>query len=491
MFDAAEVVCSAAGGLSLDLFDGLDSLVQKSLLRQEEILGGDSRFTMLETIREFAREQLHGLPEVEDLREAHANWFLTLAETADWDDVTGQADLLDRLEADHANLRQAIAFYEARGTDGLSKRVRLVAALAHFWWIRGYFTEGRRLLESAIAGRGDIPSQDCSAAISGAALLAEAQGDLERAEQLHHEALAIRRETGDPKGIARSLTGLGAIARQRGDLATARSHHEEALDAWRDAADAPGTAGALLDLGLIRLLEGDYTDAETTLRESLGVFQRLGDIGGEATALHSLGALAVSKGDLPDAIARFSESLRTWRILGNQQMIATDLANLGEAHHLSGSLDTAETLYQEARTLFEDLGDPVGRGYTLCQLGLLALDHGNVSEARTHLLESLQVRWSAGERGAAADTLEALAEASWQLGDLHSAAQLLHTGMRLRQETGLARLPVYETRFGRVLQAVDDLIAHLPPLDIDTVVDITLRPARLARPLANQALSDR
>ncbi|MGH2618229.1 MAG: ATP-binding protein, partial [Thermomicrobiales bacterium] len=144
--EVAEAVCSAAGELPLDLLDGVDSLVQKSLLRQEFAPGSGDRFGMLATIREFALERMQDLPEVDDLRQAHADTFLTVAKGANWDDFAGQADLLHQLEADHANYRQAIGFYEQQGDDGLAKRLRLAAALAYFWWLRGHFAEGRGVL---------------------------------------------------------------------------------------------------------------------------------------------------------------------------------------------------------------------------------------------------------------------------------------------------------------------------------------------------------
>src|ERR687889_493122 len=100
--EAAEAVCAAAGGLPLDLLDGIDSLIQKSLLRQEEGPGGDPRFTMLETIREFAQERLRELPEADVLRQTHADTLLTLAETVNQEDVSAEVDLLNRLEADQA-----------------------------------------------------------------------------------------------------------------------------------------------------------------------------------------------------------------------------------------------------------------------------------------------------------------------------------------------------------------------------------------------------
>jgi tetratricopeptide (TPR) repeat protein len=206
------------------------------------------------------------------------------------------------------------------------------------------------------------------------------------------------------------------------------------------------------------------------LRESLGLFRQLRDDSGEANALNYLGLLAMSTGNLDTAIEHFEQSLQRWRILGNQQTIATDLANLGEAHHLSGSLDEAEPLYREALALFESLSDPGGRGFVVNQLGLLALDCGDTVEAHKLLTESLRLRWTAGLRGAAADTLEALAEATWRQGDSSFAATLLQVANVIREETGVARQPVYETRFRRLADAVSGVSGLSGPLDIDKTV---------------------
>jgi tetratricopeptide (TPR) repeat protein len=419
------------------------------------------------------------LPEADALRQAHADTLLALAEHVSRDEFSGEVDLLNRLEADHANFRQAIAYYTSQGAAGLARRVNLVAALAHFWRTHGHLAEGRRELEAAIAAEGDIPPAQRAPAIKGAALLAEAQGDLDGAERLNEQVLALLRETGDLAGVADSLTGLGVIARQRGDLKTARSRHQEALDAWRRAGDAAGTAGALLDLGLIRQLEGDYGGAEPVFKESLGLFRRLGDDLGEAHALHYLGLLAMATANLPEAIEWFGESLRLWHAMSNRQMIATDFANLGEAHHLSGALDEAERLYCEALALFEALGDPRGQGFVLGQVGLLALDRGNPKEARELLRESLRLLWSAGLRGSAADALQALAEVTWRLGEMDFAATLLQTANRVREETGFVRQPVYEARYQRLLAAVGDHRPPAPP-DLDQTVATVIQQSNIA-----------
>jgi predicted ATPase/class 3 adenylate cyclase len=480
-FEAADAICEAAGGLEIDLLDGIESLVQKSLLRQEEAPGGEPRFTMLQTIHEFAAERLAEQPEADDVYRAHAEFFFTLATNADWEDLSRQGELLDRLEADHANLRRAIAFYEAQGPSSLGKRVRLSAELAYFWWIRGHLTEGRQILERALSAPGPVDPGERAAALSGAALLAEAQWDLARARRLHEEALALHQTTGDTKGIAESLTGLGNIARQEGDLTSARALHKKALDARRTIGDEPGTAGALLDLGVIRLLEGDYTGAEPVLRESLELFQRSEDVAGEASVLQSLGFLSMSTGQLPEAQEQFRESLRRWRVLGNQQMTAIDLGNLAESLHLSGATDEAEPLYHEALTMFEVLGDPSGRGSALSQLGLLAVDDENPEEAQRLLIESLRLRWNAGERGAAADTLEALAEATWRRGDLESASYLIQIATLVREETGIARQPVYTKRYQPLLDAIAGITPQAASPDIDNAVAglIAQQPSRV------------
>jgi predicted ATPase len=472
-FEVLDAVGNAAGGLSLDLLDGLDSLVQKSLMRQAEGPLAESRFTMLETIREFALERLQELPLGEALRQAHADAFLALAESVDWNDFGRQADLLNQLDADHANLRQAIGFYERQGAVGLGQLVRLAAALTDFWRLRGHFAEGRSVLERAIAARGEVPPDDCADAIFGAAFMAEAQGDLERAQALQEEVLALYQASRDMDGEARALTELGEMARKRGALDTARSRLRAALDVWRRAGDAAGTAGALIGLGFVRQLTGDFAGAEQDYQEGLRLFETVHDESGEAYTLNHLGLLAMATGDLPKAIERFEASLSRWRSLGNQQMIAADLHNLGEAHHLSGSLDGAERLYREGLALFEALGDSNGRGFALCQLGLLALDCNRPIEARDLLRESLRLRWSAGLRGSSADTLEALAEANWRLDDPTLAWTLLEAARQLREETGVTLQPVYEARHQRIVQAVQALVGpadSAAPRDLSALV---------------------
>ncbi len=149
-FEAAEAVCGAAGALQLDVLDGLDSLTQKSLLRPEDGADGETRFTMLETIREYGLERLDATGHAETVRRAHADYFVTLAEAAE-PQLTGadQVDWLNRLGAEHDNFRSAMGWLE-QGSE-IETRLRIAAALWRFWWMRGHLAEGRGWLERALA----------------------------------------------------------------------------------------------------------------------------------------------------------------------------------------------------------------------------------------------------------------------------------------------------------------------------------------------------
>jgi predicted ATPase/class 3 adenylate cyclase len=155
--EAAEAVCDTGGELAIDVFDGLTSLVDKSLLRPGRELAGEPRFWMLETIREYATDLLHASDELEDLRRRHAEHFLSLAEEAVKVATGGEQALWwARLDADHDNLRAALSWSASTGE--IETELRLASALYYFWIVRGYLAEGRRWLEGAIARGGSAPT---------------------------------------------------------------------------------------------------------------------------------------------------------------------------------------------------------------------------------------------------------------------------------------------------------------------------------------------
>jgi non-specific serine/threonine protein kinase len=235
----------------VDAFEGVSSLLDKSLIRQEEGPEGEPRFVMLETIHEYAREKLQQSGEAEEIGRAHTEYFLALAEEAE-PELTGpdQAEWLERLEAEHDNLRAALS-RSLEGEEPEELGLRLANALSYFWFVRGYWSEGRGWLEEALAGNADAPSPARAKVLKMLALLAVEQGDHERAEACAEEALALYRGLGDQKGAADSLCELGWASLYQGDYEQAEALLEESLAAARKSDDAWSIARALNALSVL------------------------------------------------------------------------------------------------------------------------------------------------------------------------------------------------------------------------------------------------
>ncbi|OGG46571.1 MAG: hypothetical protein A3F84_18045 [Candidatus Handelsmanbacteria bacterium RIFCSPLOWO2_12_FULL_64_10] len=339
-----------------DLLDGLDSLVSKSLLRQEEA-GGQPRFIMLETIREYALERLTQNGEAEAMRRQHADCFLALAEEAE-PELRGpqQAEWLIRLEEEHDNLRAALRWSIERGE--AEQGLRLGGALWRFWEVRGHLTEGRERLTKVLALAGTSGRTGARAkALNGAGVLASRQGDYAAARAFHEESLGIRRELGDKQGIAASLNNLGNVSYYQGDYAAAHLLHKESLAIRRELGDKQGIANALNDLGVMARYQGDYAAARSFYEESLAIRRELGDRQAIAALLNNLGNLTHDQGDYAAARSLYEESLAIKRGLGNRQGIAYSLNNLGDLAYKQGDYAAARSLYKEGLEIVRELGD--------------------------------------------------------------------------------------------------------------------------------------
>src|SRR6266571_3372321 len=232
----------ARGGLAEDMLEGMASLVDKSLLRQEEQAAGETRFWMLQTLREFGLEQLARSGELEATRQAHAEYYLRLAEEAQPSlQATEQGRWLARLEQEHENLRAALFWLLAQARVGREQSkqqaehaLRLCIALCWFWSIRGYSREGQNFLEQALALRESVAVPVRASALYTAADLAFLLDNLERTEKLGSESLHLFRELGDKVGIADALFLLGTNAWARGRYTLARPQLEEAASLYQE-----------------------------------------------------------------------------------------------------------------------------------------------------------------------------------------------------------------------------------------------------------------
>ncbi len=272
-------------------------------------------------------------------QENHAAWFLDLAIDAE-PHLPGPSAVswLDRLESDHDNLRAALDWLRARG-DG-ERAVTLAAALWRFWWLRGHVAEGREQLEAALAVDGSTASAARATALDGAGVLAETQGDYDRAEALHRESLALSRERGDKTGIARALGNLGVVAFDRGDddQATTLPRGEPGAGAG-DRRSTPGRHGA--QRSRERGLQTRRSRSSGTALSGKPGLRRQAGSGSEiARSLNNLGGVAFDRGDFDRACQLFAESVSLYRDAGDRWGAAGALIGLAAGKSSPGRRST-------------------------------------------------------------------------------------------------------------------------------------------------------
>jgi predicted ATPase/class 3 adenylate cyclase len=335
--DAAEQVAEA------DL-DVLESLVDKSLLRYS-----GERFWMLETIREYAAEQL----DEAELPRRHAAYYLALAEDAHPHMLRGPKPLLDRLEDENDNLRAALDYFAERRTGELEQR--LAGALWRFWQWRGHFAEGRRRLERALAAD-DRPTEARAWALFGAGVVAGDSRDPAAARLWFEQALRLFEELGDAHAGARVRMNLGMIAVQEGDLEGARTLSKEAVRAFEELGDEDYIAISTRNLAYAHWDLGELERARRLHEEVVGRARATGNVHLEGQALGDLAELAFEEGRAEQAVPLLRESTRIFGELADPLQIATNLSLLARALVVSGRAEAAAQALARAEATFDDLG---------------------------------------------------------------------------------------------------------------------------------------
>jgi predicted ATPase/class 3 adenylate cyclase len=347
--EAAEAVADA------DL-DTLGSLVDKSLVR----LRGDDRFWMLETIREFAAERLEASGEADELRRRHAAFFLALAEEAEVLVRKDSLEWLDRLQAEHDNLRAALDGLEAAGAHDL--QLRLAGALWRFWYQKSHLVEARRRLEAALV-LDDRPTPARAKALHGAAVAALNLGDFGASRRHAEEALELERTLGNGWGVAYATMMIGnslaeSVDEER-DLAAARPRLEEAERLFRELGDDHYALIANLNVAWVTGELGD-TAAERELHlQNLAAARATGNEGIEAESLAQLGILERDLGHLDEATEMIREAIRINHRRGMALNLAIDLGRLASVLVRLGDAQqqrTAALLVASSEAQREQLG---------------------------------------------------------------------------------------------------------------------------------------
>jgi predicted ATPase/class 3 adenylate cyclase len=368
--DAAEAVCNAGGDLGIDPLDGVESLIAKSLVRQEDAGEGEPRLLMLGTIMEYGLDRLDASAEGESVREQHARFFLELAErAAPYLNKPSQLEWLARLESERDNLRTALTWAIEHGE--AERALRFVGALWFFWIVRGYLTEGRQLAEATVRLSGAQERTRLRAnTLTGILVLTGFQNDLSRSFSTAEEAAGIFREVGDKLGLSIALSGTNRLTDQVEALALAK----EAGDTWT-------LSMALLNLGIVYMAESDFPKARASLEEGLSVGRESGDRWILAQLLNSLGDLERIQGDFSQAEGHYRESLALHRELNTRSDIPSLLHNLGYAALGKGEHDRAEALLRESLQLQKELGNLYGVAECLAGLAGVAAAQGKPERA--------------------------------------------------------------------------------------------------------------
>ena len=360
--EAAEAVVRAPVDPGFDVLDGVASLLDTSLLGRDDGPGGELRYGMLETIREFARERLEAGGEAEAVRARHAAFFVALAERDGPRLQSRDAHLrtvLDRVEAEHPNLRSALAW--ALSVVGAPEiALRIAGSLYPFWYFRGHVAEGQGWLERAIHGAGEAPGVNPGPfrirALIGAGAFASYQRDDARAMDLLDAAAAMAEAAGEPWLRAYALHCRAGEAHHAGRWAEQIPLHAQALALFEATGDRDNAALVRWHLGKAEFGRGDLARARIVTEESLAQFGAAGDAWGRALALQSLGLVACAEGNLAEAARLCGESLPLMRAVDARDSVNNVLGVAATVAAAAGYHGRAAALFGAATGLGIDLG---------------------------------------------------------------------------------------------------------------------------------------
>ena len=401
--EAAERVTAGGDLKPASMLELLTRLADKSLLRVEHARG-DSRYHLLVTIRDYARDRLAEAGETDLVRRAHLDYFTELVETAAAriDGVgaggNGLELELDRMDTELPNLRKAYDFAAESGDPVAA--LRIAGRLDRYAYLRGRYHEIRQWMDAAVTSYPDAPAELRARVLLGSGRLALLQCDYAPAVRRLEAALRLYRELDEPRGIAGALQVLGSVAREQGRYARAVELHAESLAVAEAADDRWAVASAHGYLAFVSWLQRDFGRATEEASTALIMFRALGDVEGAAWSLISLGT-----------VARYQ----------------------GEVEH-------ASALLGESRSLAESIGFREGIAWCCEQLGLLAAVDGDPA-AITLLRRSLDLHSELRDRWRVSSVLEDLAAIALALGQARAAGRLLGAAEAVRDAIGTVIAP--------------------------------------------------
>jgi predicted ATPase/DNA-binding XRE family transcriptional regulator len=413
------VAAVVSDGDTLEALNHLTALIDQSLVQRFDGVDGQPRFAMLETIREYALDQLVASEDESVVRDLHAAYFLQLAEQGETE-LTGpnQALWMQRLESEYGNLRAALG-WAIQQEDAASSQ-RFGSALWRFWAASGRLNEGRGWLDRALA----LATDDRSA----------------------HRAQALLRR--------------GNIAVDLADYPTARGMYESSLEIYRSLGDEVNVNRAISGIGLVHFNQGEYVAARVAYEAVLQMWQDRGSRHGEGLTLHSLGNVAVALGEFTSGRRAYDASLAIQRDLDDSGGVAYLEYRRGRLDRLEGKTDDAQRWLTRALAGFREVGDQLGAAYVLNELGSLAHDLGDDRMALGFHLGALREREEAGAIHEVVESIEGIVAVAIAKGQLESGVVLASATSAWRQVHGT---PLSSVLLATLQLALERARNELPP----------------------------
>jgi predicted ATPase/transcriptional regulator with XRE-family HTH domain len=423
--EAIEKVCHLPGDAESDLFEALTSLLDKSLAQRDKGDGGESRYSMLWTLREYAQQRLAESGEEDAVRRQHALAMLSLAEEAEPHLADpARNPWLTKLDADLDNLRAALAWSLSERGD-VHVGLRLAGALHWYWYFRAYITEGRKWLGEVLskADRSQH-TRALAKALYAAGRLAEYYYEGAIAIPFLEESVSIWRELEDKRALAYALVSAGIIGTQQLD-STRFPLVDEAVSLFRQVGDKWGLAYALDMAGDVAWWQGDVDAAANFKRESLSLYRELDDKWYIGYQMGQNGYIAILQGDYSTARACFDEAMIVDSEVGDRWSMASLLRGLGNVAHLDGDYSKAAILYEESMALYRELGDRARLAAVTRCLGHIEHLQGNYEQARAFYREALAIHQELKRNWAVCLDIAGIAGIAGAIGQVELGALLL------------------------------------------------------------------
>ncbi|HEX8683161.1 MAG TPA: tetratricopeptide repeat protein, partial [Ardenticatenaceae bacterium] len=451
--ESIEAICNTAGDLQLDVLDGISALMDSSLLQHAPAGGsdGETRFLMLQTIREYALEKLEESGESTLLHQSYALFFLKLVEEAEPKVASGErVRWLKRLEAEYDNLRGALE-WSLTETDAPELALHLSRLLFWYWYFRGRFEEGRNWLTRALDhDKQAAPTMARAVALYCAGTLAWFTGEAQEAHDYLQASVAISRHLGEKWVLAMCLGILGVDAVRRYGYDRAQALHAESIGLLTEIGAKWSLGWAYFWQGLSAGRANDPA-GRAALEQSVAIWREVRDPWALAVAEMGLAEAAYHTGDYEAARASLDDVLPTFREMGDKWLMAHSLMMLGGVALSHGNHEHAEALYAESLALRRDLGDKYGIAHALRGLASIAQQKGDAEQAISHYKASLALYREVSSLEGIAACVKGLAVVATAQGQHTHAAELLGAAENVKAPAGVLIPPTERPTYDRAL----------------------------------------